>query len=39
MHINKLANGRFQFADAAECSAPNAFVGEFGEPSLDEIQP
>ena len=27
------------FSDAAECAAPNSFVGEFGEPSLDQIHP
>jgi hypothetical protein len=39
VHVDKLANGRFQFVDAAECTAPNPFVGEFGEPSLDQIEP
>jgi len=39
VHINKLANPRFQFPDTAECTAPNSFVGEFGEPSLYQIQP
>ena len=39
VHVDKLANGRFQFPDAAKCTAPNSFVREFGEPSLDQIQP
>lgn len=33
MHVDKLADGRFQFPDAAECTASNPFVREFGEPS------
>jgi hypothetical protein len=37
--FDEFANSRFQFRDAAECAAPNPFVGEFGEPSLDQIQP
>jgi hypothetical protein len=29
----------YQFSDAAECTTPNPSVREFGEPSLDQIQP
>ena len=39
VHFDKLANRRFQFFNAAECTAPNPFIGELGEPSLNLIQP
>lgn len=39
VRVDKLSNRRLQFSDAAECAAPDSFVGEFGEPSLNQIQP
>jgi hypothetical protein len=38
VYVDELANRRFQFPDAAECAAPNSFVTEFGEPSLDQLR-
>jgi hypothetical protein len=39
VHVDILANRRFQLLDASEHAAPNPFVREFGEPSLHQIQP
>jgi hypothetical protein len=39
MDVDKLSNRRLQFSDAAECAAPNSFVGKLGEPPLNQIQP
>src|SRR5271169_1281413 len=39
MDVDVLANRQFQLPDAAERAAPDSFVGEFGEPSLHQIQP
>ena len=39
MDLDEFANGRLKFFDAAERAAPDPFVGEFGEPSLHQVQP
>ena len=37
--LNVFADGPFQFLHAAKHAAANPFVGECGEPSLDQVQP
>ncbi len=37
--LDESANGRLKLFDAAERAAPDPFVGEFGEPSLHQVQP
>jgi hypothetical protein len=37
--INMVADGGFEFLDAAEGHAADASVGEFCEPALDETEP
>ena len=37
--VDVFADSGFQFLDAAKRAAPNAFVGEFGEPSLHKVDP
>jgi hypothetical protein len=39
MQVDVIANGRFQFPDAAENTAPDALVGDLGKPSLHQIDP
>ena len=39
VNFEKLRNGTFQLADAAMRSTANLLVGEFGKPTLDQIQP
>src|SRR5271167_4284150 len=39
VYVDVLANRGLQFLYAAKHAAANAFVGEFGEPSLDQVDP
>jgi hypothetical protein len=39
MHADVLTDGGFQLFDAAESTPSNAFVGEFGEPALHQVDP
>jgi hypothetical protein len=39
MHAYVLTDGGFQFFDASENTPSNAFVGEFGEPALHQVDP
>ena len=37
--VDVFTNGGFQFLHTAKHAAANPFVGQFGEPSLDQIDP
>jgi hypothetical protein len=37
--LDEFAYGRLKLFDTSEGAAADAFVGEFGEPSLYQIQP
>jgi len=39
MDLNEFANCRLKLFDTAKGAAADSFVGEFGEPSLHQIQP
>jgi hypothetical protein len=39
MRAYVLANGGFQLFDTSEDTLSNAFVSQFGEPSLHEVDP
>ena len=39
MNVDVLADSRFQFPDAAEDTSANTLVGDFGEPSLHQVEP
>ena len=39
MHAYVLADGGFQLFDTSENAAPNAFVGEFGQPAFHQVDP
>ena len=39
MHVDEFADGRFQVFYTAEHAPSNSLVGEFGEPSLHQVDP
>src|ERR1700730_15542866 len=39
VHVDVLADGRFQVFYASEHATSNSLVGEFGEPSLHQVDP